>query len=231
MISSNSLLFIDIETVPRWSTEKEFQQKEPLIHKVWTERYYKGDENSEEEKEKFYRKNAALYAETNKLICVSSGKLVEEEPKVISYCFEDEETTITSTYLLLEHSWNEKKFTELCGHNIIGFDIPILIKKFIKYNLKVPSWLHLHKQKPWESCIVDTMQIFRFGSTNFSSLEFLSTYYLNESSKLGDVSGKSLSDFWYSDTLKLNDKVKAIKTYCEKDLILTMELVKLLEKN
>jgi predicted PolB exonuclease-like 3'-5' exonuclease len=231
MISSASLLFIDIETVPRWSTEKEFQQKEPLIHKVWEERYYKGDKDSQEEKEAFYRKNAALYAETNKVVCVSSGKLVEEEPKIISYCFDDEESTITSIHLLLEHSWKEKKFTELCGHNILGFDIPILIKKFIKYKLTVPNWLHLHKQKPWESCIVDTMQIFRFGSTNFSSLEFLSSYYLNTSSKIGEVTGKSLADFWYKKEIKLEEKLKAIKSYCEKDVQTTMELVKLLENN
>lgn len=239
MLSSKEIertLFIDIETVPRYKTVEEFEKAEPIVYKVWKERYYKGgnslpgmggDKALEEE---FYRGTGGLYAETNQVVCISAGKIVNGEAKIVSFGGGDEKRVVTQFHVALEASKKDGKFDLIGGHNIQGFDLPILIKKFIKYGLKVPEYLYLHKQKPWETIVLDTMQIFKFGGTNFTSLEMLSGYFYNGSSKLGEVNAGNIGNYWYGDA-GIVDKYQEIKKYCEKDVEATMELVKLLGRS
>lgn len=236
----DSTLFLDIETVPRYKTIAEFKKEEPIVYKVWQERYSKDEigipetsiayKEEQERRELFYRGAGGLYTETNQVVCISAGKIVEGEAKLVSYASDHEKEVISAFHSMMEYSKKEGKFQLLGGHNIQGFDIPILIKKFIKYGLKVPEFLYLHKQKPWETCILDTMQMFKFGGTNFTALEMLSGYYFNGSSKLGEVNALSMGDYWYGEG-ETKDKIKAIKEYCEADVKATMELVKLLGRS
>ena len=51
----------------------------------------------------------------------------------------------------------------LCGYNIKNFDILQLYKKFIKYDIEMPQCLKLYNIKPWESNIIDIVDLWRNG--------------------------------------------------------------------
>ena len=79
---------------------------------------------------------------------------------------------------------NRNAFT-LAGHNIIGHDIPLLIKRIIKHkdvlgqerSSVVPMVLKNYiKAKPWDSNVIDTMNMWKFNGTDYISLELISKY-------------------------------------------------------
>lgn len=241
LLTSNildTILFFDIETIPKYKNIQEFQKQEPIMYKIWVDRYVTTKESlvfiTEEQKleaqNQIYNETAGLYAETNQVVCISLGKLVESEPKIKSFCAESEDTVIRMFHAFLMQVKAEKKFSLLGGHNISGFDIPILIKKFVKYNLAIPEWLYTWKQKPWESNIVDTMQLFKFGGNVNTPLELLSAFYFGSTSKQGEINSKNIRDFWFEGTSSTEEKITKITKYCEKDVEAVMRLTEVLTK-
>jgi 3'-5' exonuclease len=62
----------------------------------------------------------------------------------------------------------------LIGHNIKGFDIPFLAKRYLANRMIVPNSLRVGGKKPWEITHIDTMELFKFGGFINTSLESLS---------------------------------------------------------
>lgn len=102
----------------------------------------------------------------------------------------------------------------ICGHNINGFDIPVISKHLIINKIKLPSIIDLFGKKPWElDCIIDTSQLWKLGGMNYTSLDML-TMSLDIDSPKDDIQGNQVSKVYWND----ND-LKRISKYCEKDTI------------
>ena len=74
----------------------------------------------------------------------------------------------------------------MCGHNIIGHDIPLLVKRIIKYreplltsgnpHIIPPIIKNYLKAKPWESNVFDTVNAWKFNGTDYISLQLISDF-------------------------------------------------------
>lgn len=58
----------------------------------------------------------------------------------------------------------------LVGHNIKGFDLPFLAKRYLYHGLPVPKTLRTAGKKPWDIPHIDTMELMRFGGGMSMSL-------------------------------------------------------------
>lgn len=58
----------------------------------------------------------------------------------------------------------------LVGHNLKGFDLPFLAKRYMYHGLHVPNTLRVSNMKPWEIPHIDTMEKMRFGGGMSMSL-------------------------------------------------------------
>jgi len=108
----------------------------------------------------------------------------------------------------------------LCGHNIKGFDIPYLAKRYIINGLKVPKGLNTLGKKPWEITHLDTMEMWKFGSYNNISLQVIASS-LGIECKSTEYNGGSLHLIDAKD-LDFNKLVE----YCESDVLATYQIYK-----
>jgi len=73
-------------------------------------------------------------------------------------------------------------FPTLCGHNIMNYDIPMLIKRFLIHRSKFENKtlpLLLKKSldsKPWESKIIDSVNVWKFNGNDYTPLMLIADY-------------------------------------------------------
>lgn len=175
---------------------------------------------SEEEVIKHYNSNAPLYPEWGKIVCISVGFITDAGIRVKSF-YGDDEKQILSDFVALVKKHN---FT-IVGHNIIGFDIPYIRKRFFINGLtdylsdKQGNDVYM---KPWllDECLMDTMVAWKGSSFHTTSLDELCMLFGIDSSKNGAVSGQYVSQFYY------DGKIEDIKEYCEADIVATSNLLR-----
>lgn len=220
---ANRLLYIDIETA---RLEKSFIKLSPHLREAWGAKCRKADKPAYADE---YFKDAALYAEFSKIICISVGYLREgKQPAVQSYCAEKEKDLLIkfcedlSKFIPETPSIAKNKaigLTGLCGHNIKGFDLPFISKRLFINNIGMPRCLQMYNMKPWENPSVDTAELWKFGGYSPSSLSAISaalgTYYPKDS-----LDGSKVGDAYWND----ND-IESISKYCADDVFATMHIV------
>ena len=231
----NKLLFLDIETVGIEKNLTSLHSEYPHLHRMWEEtgydyckrRYPKDDHLSSEE---MFIKKAALLPEFGRIVCVSVGFILKDgETKLDSYT--GIEKTILENVITLFNRVDKLGFS-LCGHNIKSFDLPYMGKKMLVYNLPLPKILPTYNDKPWETKVVDTKEVWGFNSyIGLSSLDLICASLGIHSSKNGDLTGENMHHYYYdwpegkevSLGIRRDDN---IKEYCEKDVVATINLVK-----
>lgn len=224
-IPITKILFIDIETVgvapdfdglEKVYPELSYQFKNYLdwFEKRFPEHAGKGPE------EMFYNK-AALVSEFLKIVCVSVGFVDPTgEIKMQSFYGDDEKQILKETQNLLKRIG--KLGFHLCGHNVKGFDIPVLAKRMVINGIKPPEILPNHDTKPWEIKALDTKELWQFGSfSTIGSLELMCICMGVESSKNMEVVGNKVHEaYWHQ------GKLEQIKDYCEKDVEVLINVVR-----
>lgn len=219
------MVFFDIETA---TSHKNYQDLSQRMKDLWSKRCewlkenYKDNEDKTDE-ELFYYKGA-LHAEYSKIICISFGRVDVDENGEMSHtihtCSGDNEMHVIKEALAVFDKFNSSGF-KFVGHNIKGFDIPVILKRALINGLDIPSFLHLHNLKPWETPLIDTSDIWKFGSWNGGnvSLDLLSAS-LGVPTPKDEMNGSMVSETYW----KLNGLNDIIK-YCEKDVIATANVV------
>ena len=102
------------------------------------------------------------------------------------------------------------------GHNILGFDLPFLLRRSIIVGVSVPSFLRPKLGgRYWPDFWIDTMDVWKAG-------DYRATISLDRFCKASGLSGKNGSGEFFSELMK-EDKQKAIE-YLENDLAITKEL-------
>lgn len=233
-------LFLNVKSVLTYPTLQELKEKNLDLYNCWKDiskskggdfdiRYINGtgfDDQTNNYLEKIYQENAPYYHEFVKIIAITyaivyseDGNLKRSFKKIVDI----DELNVINAFVdvLLEFSSEgvqstPKYFPILCGHNIINWDIPLLMKKILYYrtnlnNKKIP--LILQKSltiKPWDSGIIDISTYWKFnGNGSNTSLSLISNY-LNLKKTIEILSPVELSKYYWEN---INDKISNTLDY------------------
>jgi uncharacterized protein YprB with RNaseH-like and TPR domain len=230
-IPITKLLFIDIETVGLSKNYPDCVQNHPSIANQfnkyfdWFLKRFPEDNikdlGPESLKEYVFFKRTALVPEFAKIICVCLG-FITNDNKIHKQIIigHDEVDILKETNRLLDY-FNEKDFY-LCGHNLKNFDIPMLSKRMVINGILPSKLLPSYDTKPWDFKVVDTKELWQFGSySSISSLDLMCTALGVESPKNSEIKGDDVHEAYWT-----KDMLHEISQYCEKDVLSLIEVVK-----
>ena len=223
-----NMLFIDIETCSAAENlngfidiigpngEEHWSRKAKYIRKDSEE--YAGKTDSE-----LYPLNAALYPEFGRVLVISIGQItypdgINPVSKVKSFYGDNEGDVLSEFMETMVKVFHAKPSIKIVGHNIKGFDIPYLLKRSVINGVNIPNQLQLQKLKPWENCLMDTYDLWKFGGWNGASLSLICDL-LNIPSPKDAMKAGDVSESYYKGMLS------DIKNYCEGDIVATMNVM------
>lgn len=210
-IPLDSILFLDIETVPQTENFREISEEAQELFALKTQ-YQRKDEISPED----YYERAGIWAEFGKIICISVGffNLSGSQRQFRLRSFSGEEKTLLMEFSqLLEDHFGRPRHL-LCAHNGKEFDFPYLARRMVIHDLQLPAKLNLFGKKPWEIPHLDTMELWKFGEfRHYASLRLMA-HVLGIPSPKEDIDGSMVRQVYYED----QDLDRIIK-YCEQDVI------------
>ncbi len=209
------LLVLDIETVPQYPS---FDEVPTVFKELWEQKTQYQRKEGETPAEYYHR--AGIWAEFGKIICVSAGIFNKQQGlsfRVKSFAGNDEYQLLTDFISLLN---KQPSSLILCAHNGKEFDFPYLCRRILINGLAIPPQLKISGKKPWEINHIDTMDLWKFGDyKNYTSLNLLAAIF-NIPTPKDDISGSDVHWVYW----KEND-LNRIKTYCQKDVITTAQLL------
>lgn len=225
------MVFIDIETTTGKATYQDVLDENPALDQYWQLKHKQLKSSEPEnladitEPSEMYPRMAALYPEWGKIVCISIGQIkFDEMGDAVSFgaksFYNDDEA-------ILLQDFNDTarkimmKYPQMLwvGHNIKGFDLPYIIKRSLVHGLPVPKAFHLHKQKPWENCLLDTQDVWKFGGWNSAKLGLISEI-LGVPSPKQDLEGSMVSQVYWE-----GGNLERIKDYCEMDIEATANIM------
>jgi predicted PolB exonuclease-like 3'-5' exonuclease len=205
---------IDIETVSAFEDHKLLSDE---WKELWNEKVHRSlppDITSEE----YYPKRAAILAEFAKVVCISIGFFRKENDQLLlrvkSFCSHDEREILNNfvnTICQLQAHQTKWYFT---GHNIKEFDIPFLCRRMLVNNMSIPDCFDFPNMKPWETPVVDTLHMWRFGDyRHYTTLKLLAAA-LGVPSPKDDIDGSQVGDIYWREK-----DLQRIAKYCQKDVV------------
>ena len=196
-------IFIDIETA---CGHREITE-DLSLYDAW---YYDNHKkNLDDNLIDLYYKEASLYAEYGKIVCITIGVIRKGKIFIKSF-FDDNEKELLHNFnetvsTLINHK------TWLVGHAITGFDVPFIMKRCVINEVSVHDLFDVSNLKPWEVKFFDTMTLWKGTGWKNSSLISI-TSALGLPSPKDEISGKDVSrEYWTGNSDK-------IVRYCEKDV-------------
>lgn len=224
-IPLEKLLFIDIETVgvqSDWESLKKSNLELSFVFENYIDWFQKRfPEDADKPVGQMFVNRSALVPEFARIACVSVAFVTEKgETKMQSFSNENEKDLLQDVQKLLRRVGELGFF--LCGHNVKGFDIPMLAKRMIINGLLPPKILPGHDTKPWEIKALDTKELWQYGGYgSIASLELMCVCMGVESSKNMEVTGNKVHEAYW-----INKDIKGIVEYCEKDVLVLIEVIK-----
>ncbi len=219
-ITLSKVLFLDIETVPAYSS---YEQLNERLKKLWnrkTQNILRSDYSFDGEKtpEAVYER-AGIYAEFGKIICISTGFISENSFRIKSFYGKDEKTILIDFSEMLNKYFNTPSHF-LCAHNGKEFDYPYIARRILINGIKLPKLLDIAGKKPWEITHLDTMELWKFGDyKSYTSLELLTAIFDIPTPK-NDIDGSQVRNVYYEE----ND-LERIVTYCQKDTLAVAQIL------
>jgi uncharacterized protein YprB with RNaseH-like and TPR domain len=224
-IPLEKLLFIDIETVgvqSDWESLKKSNLELSFVFENYIDWFQKRfPEDADKPVGQMFVNRAALVPEFARIACVSVAFVTDKgETKVQSFSNKNEKDLLQDVQKLLRRVGELGFF--LCGHNVKGFDIPMLAKRMIINGLLPPKILPGHDTKPWEIKALDTKELWQYGGYGtIASLELMCVSMGVESSKNMEVTGNKVHEAYWT-----NKDIKGIVEYCEKDVLVLIDVIK-----
>jgi 3'-5' exonuclease len=214
-IDLSQLLILDIETVPQHPSYEEVPN---VFKELWEQKteYQRKDLTAEE-----YYPRAGIWAEFGKIVCISVGVFTKDQNRlglrVKSFADDDECKILTDFITLLN---KQPASLTLCAHNGKEFDFPYICRRTLVNQLCIPAQLRISGKKPWEINHLDTMDLWKFGDyKNYTSLNLLAAIFDIPTPK-DDISGADVHWVYWQER-----DLNRIKTYCQKDVITTAQLL------
>ena len=224
-IPLTKILFLDIETVgvqPDWDSLVKHNEALSFQFEHYFDWFQKRfPEDGANGVGQMFVNRSALVPEFARIACVSVAFVTEKgEVKMQSFSDIDEKKMLLEVQKLL-YRIGELGFF-LCGHNVKGFDIPMLAKRMIMNGIMPPKILPGHDTKPWEIKALDTKEVWQYGQFGaLSTLELMCISMGIPTPKSDEISGDKIHHLFWNE-----NKYDLIKEYCEKDVDTVFELVK-----
>ena len=216
----NNILFLDIETVPQYSSYNELPEE---WRQLWDIKSNTLSRNQEGQTSEMLYPRAGIYAEFGKIVCISCGVVQGkgEQRKIILKSFSgDNEKELLQQFNVMLNNWvsGEQKF--LCAHNGKEFDFPYLCRRMIINNLTIPATLNSSGKKPWEVNHFDTLELWKFGDyKSYTSLNLLA-HVLGIKTPKDDIDGSMVWEVYWKE-----NNLQRIVTYCQKDVVTVAQIL------
>lgn len=148
--------------------------------------------------------------EYNQICTIAVGRLTTEGKVEIKTIEGNEKEMIEKFY-----TYTEKYI--LCGFNILLFDLPFIIKRWLYHKIPVPPVLKFRWKKPWDldEIFLDLARVYQGPTFNMSALEDVSLH-LNIPTPKEIMHGSEVQH--YFDTWQID----LIKEYCRHDVHATI---------
>ncbi len=214
-VDLTKVLVIDIETVPG---VPDFQHLPVVWQGLWEEKVSKTMPETFSAAG-YYRERAGILAEFGKIVCISCGFFYHESGGDLHFKIRsvsgDDEKVLLQEFVSLVNAFNDKRgLIILSGHNIKEFDVPYLCRRMIINRVGLPKCLQLYGKKPWETNLLDTLELWKFGDyKNFISLKLLAAVLGIDTPK-DDIDGSMVQDVYYNER-----NLPRIVVYCQKDVL------------
>lgn len=226
-IPLDQVLFLDIETV---SEKADFNAIDPELQKFWELKAGRFAAAKEAEwthdiAVSLYEQRAAIFAEFGRVVVISVAFLYLRDGqwhlRRKSFVEESERDLLHAFSLLLNESADRFPGSfYLCGHNIKEFDVPYLCRRMIINRLPLPGLLDMSGKKPWETALLDTMEMWKFGDfKNFTSLALLA-HILGVPGPKEDISGADVGRVYWKEK-----DLQRIAMYCERDVTTVAQIL------
>lgn len=208
------ILFFDVETA---HADYNFSEDSPL-YDAWEYDHMK-DVSTVEELIALYMSSAPLSPEFGRIACITVGAVRDE--KVILKTFSDlNEQTLLRDFMEACGKFATNK-TVLCGHNILDFDMPYIMRRAIANRVPLHQLFDTAHLKPWETSVLDTAILWKGTGWKKQSLLSVLTC-LGLPSPKDDITGKDVGRVYWT------EGVDRIVTYCEKDVLQSINLFRAL---
>lgn len=211
------LFHFDIETAGQWHNFDEFVKNDKrgsdLFKSKWEKMKWSEKYDTIEEA---YLDNAGIISTYGRIVCISFGYIDNDGQKRISSFYgEDEREIVDSFNNLLQKI--EKKTFNLSGFRINHFDIPWVLHKCHKYNIKPANIIYVYDKKPWDMRITDMSDDWKQKFAWAFSFDEM-CYELGVNSPKQEMNGSEVHKSFWSGQL---DK---IKKYCESDVSASIDV-------
>lgn len=230
-VFSDKHIVFDIETIRKTKTFDDLDDKSQELwyditekHKEF-ESYIKNDIPAS----KIYEERAGLYPEYLTIVSICFGIYYDNDNYVSSLSLNDgtEEEILRkfADLLLLNPS------AYLVGYNVINFDIDILWKKMLFYNIRIPKQLNTRIVKPWEVKVIDIM--LKWQGTRYSfipSMDMIANYLGLGTSK-DKLDGSKVSPLYWDLDFDRSENVDRITDYCKSDVDICLKIFRKIKDN
>src|SRR4051812_24545192 len=126
-IKLQNILFMDIETVPQHSVYDEIAGE---MRPLWEKKAKQIIKDEKETSDSIYRQ-AGIYAEFGKIVCISCGYFFDNRKfRIKSFFGEDEKKLLTDFAEALNRFFHRRN-RFLCAHNGKEFDFPFLARRMV----------------------------------------------------------------------------------------------------
>ncbi len=223
MTELTNILFLDIETVRGYDAYTDLPEALRLCWDHKAGQLAKREEGESTPEELFHDK-AGIYCEFGKIVCISVGYFRREKDgslqlRIKSFFGDDEAELLKEFSDLLGQYFNDANKHFLCGHNIKEFDAPYICRRMVIHELPLPRLLDLSGKKPWETRILDTMDLWSFGDKKaFTSLKLLCAVFGIPTPK-DDIDGSDVGRVYWEER-----DLDRIERYCRKDVAATAQV-------
>ena len=199
------MLFFNCKAVLEYPTLEDLQEKNPALYQRWMyiakTKFTENDLNDVEYQEQKYKETAIHYPEFSRIVTITYASLYMKDGKMNRYfkkISNENEYLVLANFIDVLYQLSSEGvkssppyFPTLCGHNIINYDIPLLIKRTLKHKAEfeaartdqnstqqlIPFILkNCLSAKPWEGRVVDTVNVWKFNGNDYTPLMLIADY-------------------------------------------------------
>ena len=192
-----NIFFLDSETVPQLNPAT-IEELPPLMAQRYRQEIAEITAKLPESnwRQKFYQEKASICAEFGKICSISAGVLIGDKFYLKTVTGDDEVTLLLALTEILEQG--KVKCNFLVGHNIIDYDIPFLMRRYIVHKLPIPRLINMMLvKKSWEHPVACTMKMWAGGQYNYRVSLDLLCETLGISTPKTDITGADVCDLYY----------------------------------
>lgn len=214
--------FFNVKTVLEYPTVLELKEKNPRMYERWcfiAENSYNPDKIDLSGDvfgsfyEEMYNVHAVKHAEFIKIIAISYAIPYKEGSELKRNLYRianNDELIVIETFMEVLHKISSEckqrtpvSFNILCGYEIVNFDIPTLIKRFIYHkdaiaNKNIPLILKIClSSKPWDSKIIDIANVWKFGGFYNNNTLMCISDFLNLKKSVDLLTAVELNKFYW----------------------------------